>query len=236
MASERYTGVWRSGTGGEVWWVNQSFSDFNQKNADLFNQGWRITDLDSNGGYSAVWHPGTDGQVVLVGISRDDFLREVLDRFHDGLRVQSLRVGEDGRFAVVWRSGSGPQEVHAYDSAAKLLAADGPFFDEGLRIQTFQQDGRGVYWGVWRADLGTGGQWVERGLTEAQFADADRTQIADGNRLTQITSIDGITGIWRSGSDGARWALELPLSDFSTFRDQQFTAGLRMVSLGTGFV
>jgi hypothetical protein len=236
MASKRLNAVWRSGAGEEVWYTGLSFADFEAKGKDLFNRNMRMTDLDTNGGISAVWHPGSDAQVCLIGLSRDDFHAKDKTFVQQGLRLVSLRAS-DGRHAAVWRSGTGRQEVLSTPRLNDLLAADSQYFASGLRIQTFQQDfGKKLFYGVWRSDLGSGAQWCKTGMNESQFKAEDQKQSAAGLRLTQITSINGITGIWRSGSDGAAWALEQKFDDFSALETRNTSSGLRMVSLSVGYV
>lgn len=89
---------------------------------------------------------------------------------------------------------------------------------------------------MWWGDLGSGAQWISRGLTNQQFQDEDATQLAAGSLLTQITSIDGLTGIWRSGSDARDWVILDGPVDFASRQQRNAAAGLQMVSLSVGFV
>ncbi|WP_285590536.1 hypothetical protein [Actinomycetospora sp. NBRC 106378] len=236
MADKRLNGVWRTGGGEETWWTGLSAADFDAKNRDLFARNMRITDLETNGGFTAVWHPGTDGQVVWYGLSWPDFVRRNDECLHEGLRLVSLRV-DDTRHAAVWRTGSGDQQILRTHSVDELLAADDQHFAAGLRIATMVQDvDQEAYYGVWRADLGTGAQFVHRGLSDAGFSAEDARQNAAGLRLVQITSIQGLTGIWRTGSDGCAWAYQEPYDDFVALENKHTSAGLRLVNLSVGFV
>ena len=236
MADKRLNGVWRSGSGEEIWWTGLSFADFQTKNNDLFNQNMRLTDLDANGGMTAVWHPGTDAQVCYVGLSLADFEAKDDALVQQGLRLTSLRADE-GRHAAVWRTGTGQQQRLITPRVDELFTADKQFFAQGLRIQTWQQDfDKKLYYGVWRSDLGTGAQWLRSGMNESDFKAEDDKQNAAGLRLVQITSINGITGIWRSGTDASAWALETNYADFSALEGQHLNAGLRLVNLSVGYV
>ena len=237
MASKRLNGVWRAGTGEETWYTGLSFADWEVKNKDLFARNMRLVDLDTNGGLSAVWHPGSDGQVCYVGISHDDFLRHDAECVNEGLRLVSLRVA-DGRHDAVWRSGTGRQQIMSTPNINDLFATDQQYFNEGLRLVTLQQDfHKGLYYGAWRSDLGTGAQWVRRGIpSNAEFQNEDARQNAAGLRLCQITSLGGLTGIWRTGSDAASWALEEPFDAFVALENQHAGQGLRMVNLSVGYV
>jgi hypothetical protein len=237
MARKRLNGVWRSGSGEEIWYTGLSFADFEVKGKDLFERNMRMVSLDTNGGISAVWHPGSDGQVCYIGMSRDDFVRHDTECLNEGMRLVSLRVA-GGRHDAVWRTGSGRQEIRWTPSIDDLFATDKQHFAEGMRLQTLQQDfDKGLYYGVWRSDLGTGAQWVRRGIpSNAEFTNEDARQTAAGLRLCEITSLKGLTGIWRTGTDSVAWALEEPLDAFGALEGQHLNQGLRMVNLSVGYV
>ncbi|WP_157647381.1 hypothetical protein [Actinomycetospora chiangmaiensis] len=236
MADRRLNGVWRTGSGEETWWTGLSAADFDAKNRDLFARNMRITDLETNGGFTAVWHPGTDGQVVWYGLSWPDFVQRNDECQREGNRLVSLRV-DSTHHAAVWRTGSGRQEVLRTHSVNELMAADDQHVAEGLRLVTMQQDvDQQAYYGVWRADIGGGEQQVRRGLSDAEFSAEDARQNAAGLRLVQITSIAGLTGIWRTGSDGCAWAYLEPYDDFVALENKHTSAGLRLVNLSVGFV
>lgn len=237
MARKRLNGVWRSSTEGQVWYTGLSFDDFAAKVQELFESNWRMVDIDTNGGYSAVWHPGSDGQVWYVGLSWDEFVRHDHECLEQGMRLVALEV-DDGRHAAVWRTGSGRQEVLATSHVNDLLAADNQHFAEGLRTVALTQDfDRRRFYGVWRSDLGDGAQWCQTGMkTIAEFQAMDAQQTAAGLRLTRISSVNGITGIWRSGNDGEWWALLEPFDEFAALVTRNADSGLRLVCLNVGYV
>ena len=168
-------------------------------------------------------------------MSWPDFVRRNDDAVHQGVRLVSLRVSAT-HHAAVWRTGTGRQEILRTHSVNELLAADNQHVAEGLRLVTMQQDtDEEAYYGVWRADLGGGAQQVRRGLSDAAFSAEDARQQAAGLRLVQITSVQGLTGIWRSGSDANSWAYGQSYADFVALENKHTSAGLRLVSLSVGF-
>jgi hypothetical protein len=86
-----------------------SWDSFKNKDANYFNQGLRLVEVDRDGGdWAAVWRPGSGAQWWRSGISSWlDFKNQDQVYFNQGLRLVDVIITANDNITAVWRGDQG---------------------------------------------------------------------------------------------------------------------------------
>ncbi|MDG4823240.1 hypothetical protein O7635_15395 [Asanoa sp. WMMD1127] len=142
--------------GNEYWHHDLSWSEFLERDAAYFANGYRITELDVVGhGITAVWRPGSGAQWVHPALSIGAL--ELLDDiyYNQGLRLAELdRDGDE--FYAVWRPGTGGRFWRTnFATWDDFKNQDTILYGQGYRLVDIVIREDNKIGGLWRQDQGS---------------------------------------------------------------------------------
>jgi Bacterial tandem repeat domain 1 len=216
LVEQRYSGVFRSGTGTYALWANASFDSFVARWQAWAGQGLRLADIDivqvgNERRYNGVWVAGNDGYGLWVNADWNAFVAKWQQWSGQGLRLVSMEVVRQGNtnlYSGAFRAGNDAYGLWANATWEGFVAKWQQWSGQGLRlvdltITNFNNERR--YSGVFRAGSGAYGLWVNADWTA--FAAKWQQWSAQGMRLLdlEITSFGGqrmYSGVFGAGTDG----------------------------------
>lgn len=244
---QRYSGVWKQGSGSYGLWVNASWSSFVNKWNQWSGQGLRLNDLEitrlgSSNRYSGVFEQGTGGYGLWVNASWANFVDRWKQWSAAGLRLIDLEItrnGDQTRYSGVFRQGSGAYGLWVNASWSSFVDRWTQWSAAGLRLVDFEIlriGSQSYYSGVFRQGSGAYGLWVN--ASWPSFVDRWTQWSRQGLRLddfeiVRIGSQTRYSGVFNAGTGGyALWAN----ANWASFL-QQWKAwaaqGLRLIDLET---
>jgi Polyglycine hydrolase-like, structural repeat len=118
-----------------LWSSGLTVDQFKQKDAELFNQGFRLVivdkyDTDEGRHFLGVWRPGTGAQQWWAGLFKD-FKATDQQHLNEGLRI--VAMNHSYGMMAAWRPGTGDQ-FWLYASVDNFKTADQQHFNAGRRL------------------------------------------------------------------------------------------------------
>jgi len=245
LADQRYSGVFRAGTGRYALWLNASYESFVAKWQQWAGTGLRLVDLDIVvvGGerrYNGVWTAGTDAYGLWLNADWNAFVAKWQQWSSQGLRLvcmETVRVGNQNLYSGVFRAGTGGYGLWGNATWASFTAKWQEWAQQNLRlvditITNFGNDRR--YSGVFRSGTDGYGLWVnsEWAQFEAKWQEWSRQNL----RLIdmEITSFGGqrqYSGVFRSGADAYGLWVNANYSSFQAKWQEWSGQGLRLTDV-----
>lgn len=209
LALEKYTTLYKAGSGGYAFYVGQSESAFISKWNQLSAQGSRISDveayLNASGDlrYSSVWEPASGGHYLYVGIDLSTLNGHWNTLSPQGFRITSLssyrNLDGERRYTVVFRPGTGAHLLSFQQTQSQLISTWNTQSGNGLRISVLETylDDAGVrrYDTVWRP--GTSGHAFWLGMSNSGFTAKVSEMAQAGLRPTTVESYQTTSGAKR---------------------------------------
>jgi Bacterial tandem repeat domain 1 len=243
LVEQRYSGVFRSGSGKYALWVNGSYGSFVARWQEWAAQGLRLADLDivqvgAERRYNGVWLAGNDGYGLWMNADWNSFVAKWQQWSGQGLRLvcmEVVRVGNANLYSGVFRAGTDAYGLWANATWESFVAKWQEWAGQGLRlvdltITNFGNERR--YSGVFRAGTGGYGLWVN---TEwAAFEAKWKEWSAVGLRLIdlEITSFGGqrrYSGVFGAGTNAYGLWVNANWTNFKLKWDEWSGQNLRLV-------
>jgi subtilisin family serine protease len=242
---ERYSGVFRQGSGGYALWVGATWSNFVEKWQELSGKGLRLIDLNIVGSgaqarYSGVFREGSGGYALWVGATWSNFVEKWQELSGKGLRLIDLEIvgsGSQARYSGVFIEGSGGYALWAGATWSSFVAKWQELSGKGLRLIDLNIVGSGSqarYSGVFREGSGGYALWV--GATWSNFVSKWQELSNEGLRLTDLEVVGSgsqtrYSGVFSQGSGGyALWAGASRAGFLSKWKELS-DKGLRLIDL-----
>lgn len=245
LAEQRYSGVFRAGTGKYALWLNASHESFVAKWNQWAKEGLRLVDLDivqvgSERRYNGVWVAGTDAYGLWLNADWDGFVAKWTEWSKQGLRLigmEVVRVNGKNLYSGVFRAGNWAHGLWGNATWDSFNAKWQEWSKQNFRlidltISNFGGERR--YSGVFAAGTDAYGLWVNTDWAsfEAKWKEWSKANL----RLVdlEITNFDGqrrYSGVFRGGSDAyGLWAG----ANFPAFKakwEEWHAAGLRLIDI-----
>lgn len=237
LAAERYTGVWRGGSGAYYLWVDADQSHFTAQWQTQASHNMRLVDIDVttlNGQprFSGVWAPGTDAYYLWIGADTPHFVAKWSQLAAQNLRLVSLSHYE-GLWAGAWRGGTDGYYLWVDADESHFIAKWSQLAAQNLRLVDFDVytvNGQTLWAGVWRQ--GTDGYYLWVDADWSHFTAKWQQLAAQNLRLVAVRSYGGLwAGAWRSGSDPYYLWANVSQANFLSKWSQLAGQGLRLVDV-----
>lgn len=245
LAEQRYSGVFRAGTGKYALWLNASYDSFIAKWQQWASEGLRLADLDivqvgNERRYNGVWVAGNDAYGLWVNADWNSFTAKWAEWARQGLRLVSLEVvrsGSTNLYSGVFRAGNDAYGLWANATWESFTAKWQEWSRQNLRlvdltVTNFGNERR--YSGVFRAGNDGYGLWVN---TDWASFDAKWKEWSRANlRLIdlEITNFGGqrrYSGVFRGGGDAHALWVNADWSNFNAKWQEWSGQNLRLVDL-----
>jgi len=208
-ATQKYTSLYKTATGGYFLYVSQDQAAFVAKWNQLSGQGFRIADVESyldDAGvlrYDSVWEQGTDAHYLYVGIDLNTVGAQWNTLSPQGFRITNLSsyrdLDGDRRYTVVFRQGTGGHIALFQQTQSQLISTWNTESGNGFRISVLEtyldDDGVRRYDTIWRP--GTSGHAFWLGLTSSQYGAKVNEMAQLGLRPTTVENYQTSSGAER---------------------------------------
>jgi polyglycine hydrolase-like protein len=237
LVPERYTGVWRGGSGPYYLWVDADQSHFIAQWKAQGTQNMRLVDIDVtvvNGQprFSGVWGPGTDAYYLWVGADTPHFIAKWQELAAQNLRLVSFSHYE-GLWAGAWRGGTDGYYLWVDADESHFIAKWQELAAQNLRLVDFdvyKVNGQTLWAGAWRQ--GTDGYYLWVDADWSHFTAKWQELAAQSLRLVAVRSYNGLwAGAWRSGSDPYYLWANVSQANFISKWSQLANQGLRLIDV-----
>ena len=245
LVEQRYSGVFRGGTGKYALWANASYDSFIARWQGWAQQGLRLVDIDivqvgSDRRYNGVWVAGSDGYGLWVNADWNAFVAKWQQWAAQGLRLVSMEVvrqGSTNLYSGVFRAGNDAYGLWGNATWESFVAKWQEWSRNGLRLVDLtitNFNGERRYSGVFRAGAGAYGLWVN--AEWAAFEAKWKEWSAQGMRLIdlEITSFGGqrrYSGVFGAGTDGYGLWVNANWTSFTNKWTEWSGQNLRLVDL-----
>ncbi len=245
LADQRYSGVFRAGTGKYALWLNASYDSFVAKWQLWAGQGLRLVDLDivqvgNERRYNGVWMAGNDAYGLWLNADWNAFTAKWQQWSAQGLRLvcmEVVRVGNQNLYSGVFRAGTDGYGLWGNATWASFTAKWQEWSKQNLRlvdltITNFGNDRR--YSGVFRAGTDAYGLWVNTDWAsfEAKWKEWSKQNL----RLVdlEVTSFGGerrYSGVFRGGTHGYGLWVNANYPSFKAKWEEWSAQNLRLVDV-----
>lgn len=244
LVEQRYSGVWRAGSGKYGLWVNSSWDAFNTKWNEWAQQGLRLQDLKitTEGNirrYHGVWNAGTGAYGLWVNVDWNNFVAKWQQWAQQGLRLIDLEIvpGAVDMFSGVWTGGNDAYGLWVNADWNNFVAKWNEWGQQGLRLidlKVVNKNGQLKYSGVWRA--GSGGYALWANVTWESFTQKWKEWAQQGLRLIdlEIVVVNGerrYFGVWGPGSDAYGLWVNADWPNFKAKWEEWSGQGLRLMDI-----
>jgi hypothetical protein len=241
-----FSAVWTRDDAPEIQVYGWTYAAYRAKYDQLWNQGWRLDQLQPyvvNGAvrYNAVWRQSNEGEIQVYGKTYDAFRAKYDELWPQGWRLKILQpyvVNGALRYTAVWTP-STAAEIQVYGwSYADYRAKYDELWPQGWRlklIQPYVLNGEVLYTAVWKHS--TAGEIQVYGRTYASFRAKYDALWPQGWRLKMLRPyvIDNgevrYTAVWQPGSYDETQVYGWSYADFRARYDQLWDQGWRLSSL-----
>ncbi len=215
LVQQRYSGVFRGGSGKYALWVNSGWNSFRSKWQQWSAKGMRLTDIEvlqvgNSRRYNGVFTNGTDGYGLWVNASWTSFRNKWIEWSKKKLRlvdVEIIRSGNKTLYTGVYRRGTDAYGLWANATYSSFRAKWIEWSKKNLRLVDLKITnfgGQRRYTGVFRAGSGKYGLWVN--ATWDSFRNKWVEWSKKGLRLVdlEVTYFGGqrrYSGVFGQGSD-----------------------------------
>ena len=244
IKEQRYSGVWRAGTGKEGLWVDSTWTSFLKKWRAWAKEGLRLTDLKITTGsdgrrYHGVWREGNDGYAFWVNADWKNFKSKWEEWGKKGLRLIDLEIipGDKDLYSGVWISGRDTYGLWVNADWASFKTKWQEWGKQGLRLidlKVTNKNGKLHYSGVWRKGSGKYALWVN--ATWDSFNQKWREWSKKGYRLIdlEIVIVNGerrYFGVWGAGKDAYGLWVNANWNNFKAKWNDWSKKGYRLVDI-----
>ena len=245
LAEQRYSGVFRGGSGKHALWINGSYDSFVAKWQEWAGQGLRLADLDivqvgNERRYNGVWTAGTEAYGLWLNADWNAFVAKWQEWSKQNLRLVSMdvvRFGTQNLYSGVFRGGTDAYGLWGNATWESFVAKWQEWSKQNLRlvdlvITNFGNERR--YSGVFRGGTDGYGLWVNADWPgfQAKWQEWSKANL----RLVdlEINTVGGkrlYSGVFRGGSDGYGLWVNANWPNFKAKWDEWSAQGLRLIDL-----
>jgi len=245
LADQRYSGVFRAGTGKYALWLNASYDSFVAKWQQWAKEGLRLADLDivqvgQDRRYNGVWVAGNDAYGLWLNADWNGFVAKWTEWSKAGLRLvccETVNIGGKNLYSGVFRAGTDAYGLWGNATWESFTAKWQEWSKANLRlvdltITNFGNDRR--YTGVFRGGTDAYGLWVNTDWAsfQAKWAEWSKANL----RLVdlEVTSFGGqrrYSGVFRGGSDAYGLWVGANFPSFKAKWEEWSGQGLRLVDV-----